>query len=110
MQLTTLVDLLERDLPGLGDSASARSKLGRLYAERGCHDVAVAEFRSARSTMARRGETRGSAAADVTADLATSLADAGRLAEAKREARRALAAGPVSPSVSARLERIIAKR
>jgi hypothetical protein len=104
MQLTTLVDLLEREMPGIGDSASTRGNLGRLYAERGCHDDAVAEFRVARSTLERRGEATGSA----TAALATSLAGAGRLTEAKREAKRALAAGPVSKAVESALERILA--
>lgn len=41
MQLTTLVDILEREMPGIGDNASTRSNLARLYAERGLHDDAT---------------------------------------------------------------------
>lgn len=66
MQLSTLVDLLEREVPGIGDDASTRSNLARLYAERGCHE------------------------------------------DARREAKRALAAGAVASPASAELRRIVA--
>lgn len=43
MQLSTLVDILEREMPGIGDNASTRSNLARLYAERGLpHEAAPA--------------------------------------------------------------------
>jgi len=44
MHLTTLVELLERDV---GSSASARSKLAELLAERGDHDGAALQSRIA---------------------------------------------------------------
>lgn len=44
MHLTTLVELLERDV---GSSASARSKLAELLAERGDHRGAAAQTRIA---------------------------------------------------------------
>ncbi|MCA9655718.1 MAG: hypothetical protein H6712_09560 [Myxococcales bacterium] len=51
MHLTTLVDLLEQDL---GSSASARSKLADLLAERGDHEGAATQAR-----LAHRLEKRG---------------------------------------------------
>ena len=66
MQLATLLDILEREMPGIGDNASARANLGRLYAERGHHDEAVEQFRLARQALERRGEGAGSAATDAT--------------------------------------------
>ncbi len=44
MHLTTLVELLERDV---GSSASARSKLAELLAERGDHRGAATQHRVA---------------------------------------------------------------
>lgn len=40
MKLATLVDLLEREMPGIGEGASTRNNLAQLYSERGCHDDA----------------------------------------------------------------------
>lgn len=56
MQLATLLDILEREMPGIGDNASTRANLGRLYAERGHHDEAVEQLRRAREALERRGE------------------------------------------------------
>jgi len=107
MQLTTLVDILENEIPGTSKRASTRSKLGELYAERGCHDDAVTEFRGARRALRKEGKAGSTAALDATVALITSLAGAGRLEEAKREAKRVLSAGDVPPPVSAQLERIV---
>jgi len=46
MQLTTLVDILEAEIPGLTTRASTRENLARLYAERGHRDEATAVLRS----------------------------------------------------------------
>lgn len=56
MQLATLVDILEREMPGIGDNASTRANLGRLYAERGHHEEAAEQLRLARQALERRGE------------------------------------------------------
>jgi uncharacterized protein HemY len=48
MQLAKLLDILEREMPGIGDKASTRANLGRLYAERGHHDEAAEQLRLAR--------------------------------------------------------------
>ena len=108
MQLTTLVDILEGEMPGTGGGAKTRSNLGQLYAERGRHDDAVAEFRAARRTLQTRGDADATAAIDATVKIVTSLAGAGRLAEARREAKRALAAGDVPAAAAAKLQRILA--
>ena len=62
MRLTTLVDILEREVPGSLDNASTRSNLARLYAERGCHAETVAQVRAQKA--------RDQAAGDITAALA----------------------------------------
>jgi len=54
MQLTTLVDILEAEIPGLTERASTRENLARLYAERGHRDDAAAVLRSASRTETRR--------------------------------------------------------
>ncbi len=54
MHLTTLVELLEQDL---GSSASTRSKLSELLAERGDHRGAATQARIA-SRMAKHETTR----------------------------------------------------
>lgn len=54
MHLTTLVELLERDV---GSSASTRSKLAELLAERGDHRGAATQTRIA-SRMAKAGRGR----------------------------------------------------
>ncbi|MCR9163848.1 MAG: hypothetical protein ACE37F_01170 [Nannocystaceae bacterium] len=54
MHLTTLVELLERDV---GSSASARSKLAELLAERGEHRAAATQARIA-GRLAKAGRGR----------------------------------------------------
>jgi hypothetical protein len=54
MQLTTLVDILEAEIPGLTERASTRENLARLYAERGHRDEADAVLRSTSRTETRR--------------------------------------------------------
>ena len=56
MQLTTLVDILEAEIPGLTERASTRENLARLYAERGQRDEAAAVRRgTSRPTTRRAG-------------------------------------------------------
>lgn len=40
MQLTTLVELLEQEIPGVADASATQRKLADLYADRGLHDAA----------------------------------------------------------------------
>ena len=54
MQLTTLVDILEAEIPGLTERASTRENLARLYAERGHRDEAAAVLRGTARTETRR--------------------------------------------------------
>jgi len=106
MDLTTLVGILEGDLSGGGDLSSSRRNLAKLYADRGHHDRA-AEQRRIASARRRRQATkpRGQQSA---AGLAASLYEQGKFGEAKREAERALAAGPGAELVDG-LKWIIAK-
>lgn len=66
MQLATLLDILEREMPGIGDKPSTRANLGRLYAERGHHDQAAEQLRLSRQALERRGEGLGLAATGAT--------------------------------------------
>lgn len=59
MQLMTLVDILEAEIPGLAERASTRENLARLYAERGHRDAAAAVLRGAPRSPARKGSRRG---------------------------------------------------
>lgn len=54
MQLTTLVDILEAEIPGLTERASTRENLARLYAERGHRDEAATVLRGTSRTTTRR--------------------------------------------------------
>lgn len=109
MQLMTLVDILRSEVPGIADRASTRRNLGRLYAERGCHGEALAEFRAARAIHEQQ-EPEAGQTLEASVEIATSLAAAGRLDEAKREARRILASGDVPPAVSTQLRNILVAR
>ncbi len=42
MQLSTLVELLEREMPGVSEGAHTRRSVAKMYAERGYHDAAQA--------------------------------------------------------------------
>ncbi|MCX4246023.1 hypothetical protein [Paraliomyxa miuraensis] len=105
MQLTTLVEILRSEIPGLTERASTRDNLARLYAERGGRDGSDAE---------RQGTDRGSAGGEATlrasVAVVTSLARAGKLEDAKREARRILSEGDVPPDVSTKLRRVLVRR
>jgi hypothetical protein len=76
MRLSTLVEFLEREAPGIGESASTRINLARLYAERGCHDDAAAELRVARRKARQRGDASASAIGEVSAAIALAAAPA----------------------------------
>lgn len=74
MRLSTLVEFLEREAPGIAESASTRINLASLYAERGCHEDAAAELRVARRKARQRGDASGSAIGEVTAAIALAAA------------------------------------
>lgn len=109
MHLTTLVDILRSEIPGLGERVSTRSNLARLYAERGCYEAAAAEMRPARRAPPRPATAHETAAGDDAVANVSSLVLSGRLEDAEREVERILAADDVPWSVSTKLQRILAR-
>jgi hypothetical protein len=49
MQLTTLVEMLEHDIPGIADGPSTRRKVAQLYAEQARREAAASVVRDAAS-------------------------------------------------------------
>lgn len=107
MQLTTLVDILRGEIPGIGERPSTRANLARLYTEHGRHDDAVLELRGARRAMRQQSEGDPQDDLEASVEFAVSLAKAGRIEEAKNEAKRILRSGDVTPEISTKLRTIL---
>ena len=62
MRLSKLVELLEREMPGIADAPSTRTNLATLYAEGGCDDDALRALVSAatspKATRPKRAHPR----------------------------------------------------
>ena len=58
MQLSTLVELLEREMPGMADGSRTRRSVAKLYAERGYDDAARALLEGGTPTGTTRSGRR----------------------------------------------------